>query len=129
MISTVYTHLRTQLPAQLPSEAQEEVNRILNNPRFTSKAGREQVHRADILRLQPGAWLNDEVINFYGQLIVDRAAAHEGGKENIENRKQSTTSKLRQRRPLKVHYFNTYFWPKVQIGYKQSNLKKWTKKV
>jgi len=31
--------------------------------------------------------------------------------------------------PLQVHYFNTFFWPKLQQGYVKSNLKKWTKKV
>lgn len=38
-----------------------------------ASVGREQLHKADIQRLQPRQWLNDEIINFYGGMIVERA--------------------------------------------------------
>lgn len=54
-------------------------------------------------------WLNDEVINFYMELIKDRAAKSEG-------------------RLPRVHAMNTFFYPKLaQQGYK--SVRRWTKKV
>jgi sentrin-specific protease 1 len=109
------------LPEKLPSDAQALVSQIMSNPRFESKAGRELVAYKDLQRLRPNQWLNDELINFYGQLIVDRSLSTEAGKENIDTKQKKAL--------LKVHYFNTFFWPKVEAGYAKSNLRKWTKKV
>jgi len=103
------------------------VQAILRDPQFVSKAGREQVTFKDIQRLLPGQWLNDEIINFYGQLIVDCCENLEAQKENIDLAATDPNSKARS--PLRIHYFSTFFWPKLQQGYVKSNLKKWTKKV
>jgi len=81
----------------------------------------------DIQRLLPGSWLNDELINFYGQLIVDRATSLEVQKENIDI--SGTDSNNKTVPPLRIHYFSTFFWLKLQQGYAKSNLKKWTKKL
>ena len=61
-------------------------------------------------------WLNDEIINFYGQLIMARSMEAEATKEN--------KSKV-----LNAHVFNTFFWPKMKSGYEKGRLAKWTKKV
>lgn len=49
----------------------------------------------DLRTLQPRTWLNDEVINFYMQLIMERALARPG---------QLPT----------VHIFSTFFYPKLR---------------
>lgn len=107
------------LPDCLPPDAQEEVDAILGKSGVISKAGKEQVSDRDIAKLGPSQWLNDEIINFYGQLILNRSSEAEAGKENAEN----------GRKVLKVHYFSTFFWTKLLSGYEKSRLAKWTKKI
>ncbi|KAI5124452.1 hypothetical protein M0805_008336 [Coniferiporia weirii] len=111
---------RKPVPERLPKGAQEEVDILLRKEGVVSKVGREQVSHTDLRRLRPGVWLNDEIINFYGQLINDRAAEADAAKEN----KQSGA-----KRALNVHYFSTFFWSKLQMGYEKGRLAKWTKKL
>ncbi len=64
---------RKPLPNQLDSE-QEEAARIAFSKRGTvSDITGASVAEQDIQKLRPGQWLNDEVINFYGLLILNRA--------------------------------------------------------
>ena len=62
----------------------------------------------DIRTLHGLNWLNDEVINFYLQLICERAAAN----DNWPN----------------VHAFNTFFYPKIR-DQGHASVKRWTRKV
>lgn len=66
-----------------------------------------QIKRRDIQTLKGLNWLNDEVINFYMNLIMERG--------KIENMP-------------KVYAFNTFFYPKL-LSSGHSSLKRWTKKV
>eukprot|EP00158_Paraphelidium_tribonemae_P005817 Partr_v1_DN27541_c0_g1_i1_m30619 putative specific peptidase len=60
----------------------------------------------DIRRLRDGQWLNDELINYYFNMIKER-------------------SELRGKA---IHTFSTFFYPSIKdIGY--SKVKRWTKKV
>ncbi|KAF9210118.1 SUMO1 sentrin specific peptidase 1 [Haplosporangium sp. Z 27] len=64
--------------------------------------------KKDIHTLRPGEWLNDEVINFYGNLILARS-------------KESTTLP-------KIHVFSTFFYKTLsENGYEK--VRRWTKKV
>lgn len=73
-----------------------------------SERFRIRITRADIASLSHHAWLNDEIINFYFNLISERSAAAEGWR--------------------KVHILNSFFYPKLtQSGY--SGVRRWTKKV
>ncbi|EDV27175.1 uncharacterized protein TRIADDRAFT_23232, partial [Trichoplax adhaerens] len=66
------------------------------------------ITRSDIKTLSNCNWLNDEVINFYFNLISRRS----------QNEKSLP----------KVHVFNTFFYPKLSSqGY--SSVRRWTKKV
>ena len=68
-----------------------------------------QITIKDIDTLSGLNWLNDEVINFYMQMIVARA---ESNQENFRS----------------VYAFNTFFYPRLMDkGY--SMVKRWTKKV
>jgi sentrin-specific protease 1 len=64
----------------------------------------------DFERLQPNQWLNDELINFYLNLICERAnSLHPNG-------------------PKKVFAHNTYFWPKLRSnGY--SAVSRWARRA
>ncbi|XP_069979554.1 sentrin-specific protease 1 isoform X3 [Penaeus vannamei] len=66
-----------------------------------------QITRKDIATLCGLNWLNDEVINFYMNLLMER-----GKNDNYPS----------------VYAFNTFFYPKlVKTGY--STVRRWTKKV
>lgn len=93
---------------------------MLQERGIVSKAGREQVSDQDLRRLLPGQWLNDEIINFYGQLILNRSMDVDAAKENKANGRGNI---------LDVHYFSTFFWPKLLSGYEKGRLAKWTKKL
>ena len=76
----------------------------------------------DIQRLLPAQWLNDEIINFYGQMILSRS------EESKENPGDGVANG--RKKPLNVHYFSTFFWSKLKNeGYEKGRLAKWTKKV
>jgi len=110
---------RPSLPSQLPSQDDAVVSNILKKRGIVAKFAREQVTDQDIDRLKPGQWLNDELINFYGAMILARS---DGCKENSATNGQGT--------PLNVHFFSTFFWTKLtKEGYEKARLAKWTKKV
>ncbi|XP_059472000.1 sentrin-specific protease-like isoform X2 [Neocloeon triangulifer] len=98
-----------QLP-ELPDEANEIVDRALfpRPPQEVLVSGfNTDITRKDISTLADRNWLNDEVINFYMELIRERG--------NLDNYP-------------KVHTFNTFFYPKLRQSGHQL-LKRWTKKV
>ncbi|KAH9575977.1 hypothetical protein CY35_01G139300 [Sphagnum magellanicum] len=69
-----------------------------------------EVTRAVIQCLLPGAWLNDEVINLYMELLKER--------ENREPKKF-----------LKCHFFNTFFYNKLykdKRSYDYKSVRRWT---
>ncbi|MED6144940.1 hypothetical protein PIB30_020236 [Stylosanthes scabra] len=60
--------------------------------------------------LRPGAWLNDEVINLYLELLKER-------------------EKREPQRFLKCHFFNTFFYKKLisgRSGYDFKSVRRWT---
>lgn len=105
---------RPSLPDSLPPEDEAEVDALFRKRGVISKCVREQVSDKDLSRLRPAQWLNDEIINFYGQMIMNRA---DEGKENRDG-------------VWDAHYFSTFFWTKLKNeGYEKGRLAKWTKKV
>ncbi|KAJ2156019.1 hypothetical protein GGF46_005463 [Coemansia sp. RSA 552] len=98
---------REQLMFSLPADA-TQVIRKARQAGFTVELNNVPVCTRDISTLGDGQWLNDEVINFYMQLIMSRA---------------QTTPAL-----PKVHCFNTFFysWLK-ESGY--AKVRRWTRRV
>uniref|UniRef100_A0A4W3H6H0 Ubiquitin-like protease family profile domain-containing protein n=1 Tax=Callorhinchus milii TaxID=7868 RepID=A0A4W3H6H0_CALMI len=95
---------------QLLQEMEEQVSRAFrpgHPDEILSEAFRLTITRKDIQTLNHLNWLNDEVINFYMNLLVVR----------------SKTKGLPS-----VHTFNTFFFPKVKSDGYQA-VKRWTKKV
>jgi sentrin-specific protease 1 len=115
--------LRPSLPKSLPIALDRDVDALLAKKGIISKIAREQVCDKDISRLLPCQWLNDEIINFYGAMILSRS---EDCKENPGAKGAAHGRKI----PLNVHYFSTFFWSKLQgEGYERARLAKWTKKI
>ncbi|KAL4069400.1 cysteine proteinase [Scleroderma citrinum] len=111
---------RIRPPKALPHEVESEVNTILGKRGVISKIAREQVCDKDVARLRPAQWLNDEIINFYGAMILARSEAC---------RQKPQPNGVEHQKLLDVHYFSTFFWSKlVGEGYERARLAKWTKK-
>ena len=130
---------KAPLPPRLPFEDEAYVDAILTKRGVISKTGREQVADKDIARLRPNQWLNDEIINFYGQLILSRSesrkensmpAFSDGHINGLVNGLKGKGKAVEKKAPLDVHYFSTFFWSKLTgEGYDKGRLAKWTKKV
>ncbi|XP_036389299.1 sentrin-specific protease 1 [Megalops cyprinoides] len=95
---------------ELTEAMQGEVSRALkvgSQDEVLSEAFRLTIKRKDIQTLSHLNWLNDEVINFYMNMLVERS----------------------QRPDLpSVYTFNTFFYPKLRsAGF--SAVRRWTKKV
>lgn len=115
---------RPPLPTHLPPADELKVKTILSQRGVVSKFAKEQVTDQDISRLKPCQWLNDEIINFYGALILSRA------EECKENPGANGKAGKEKSKPLNAHYFSTFFWSKLtKEGYDKGRLAKWTKKV
>ncbi|XP_047201962.1 sentrin-specific protease 2 [Girardinichthys multiradiatus] len=88
--------------------AQRDPNLVL------SAAFKLRITQRDLSTLQEGGWLNDEVINFYLSLIMERRSSDSGR--------------------LKVYTFSTFFYPKLRGGAGGQAgghvaVKRWTKAV
>ena len=66
--------------------------------------------RRDLLCLEPATWLNDEVINFWFQLLDDRDQKAEGFGRS--------------------HFFSSFFYTKLteRGSYNFANVRRWTRK-
>lgn len=114
---------KAPLPASLPEADEAQVNGLFKKRGLISKYAQEQVSDHDIAKLKPRTWLNDELINFYGAMILGRS---EGSKEN-----PATVNGVHSAgKPLNVHYFSSFFWTKLTtLGYEKARLFRWTKKT
>uniref|UniRef100_A0A1A7WYE3 SUMO1/sentrin/SMT3 specific peptidase 2 n=1 Tax=Iconisemion striatum TaxID=60296 RepID=A0A1A7WYE3_9TELE len=88
--------------------AQSDPNLVL------SAAFKLRITQRDLATLQEGGWLNDEVINFYLSLIMERSSGKAG--------------------QIKVYSFSTFFFPKLRGGGGgqpggHTAVKRWTKAV
>ena len=78
---------RPYKPVDLGDEMELRVSSALvNTPieEVMSSGYRIHIKRKDMSTLQPGQWLNDEVINFYCSMIADRSTQTRG-ELNIPN--------------------------------------------
>ncbi|KAF9535540.1 hypothetical protein CPB83DRAFT_754429 [Crepidotus variabilis] len=112
--------IRPPLPSQLPVEDELAVKALLQKRgEIVARYGKERVGDGDLDRLRPGMWLNDEIINFYGAMILGRSEAR---KEN--------PVKSNEKAPLDIFYLSSFFYEKLtKLGYEKARLAKWTKKV
>lgn len=88
--------------------AQSDPNLVL------SAAFKLRITQRDLATLQEGGWLNDEVMNFYLSLVMERCSGEAAG--------------------LKVYSFSTFFFPKLRGGAGgqaggHAAVKRWTKAI
>ncbi|XP_062853785.1 sentrin-specific protease 2 [Trichomycterus rosablanca] len=96
---------------RLTKEMQQEVSAALaqRDPNLVlSSAFKLRITQRDLATLREGCWLNDEVINFYLNLVMARSEQDEGA--------------------LKVYCFSTFFFPKLHGG-GHAAVRRWTKAV
>ncbi|KAM9582807.1 sentrin-specific protease 2 isoform 5-T6 [Trichechus inunguis] len=101
---------RTDDLLELTEDMEKEISNALGHgsqDEILSSAFKLRITRGDIQTLRNYHWLNDEVINFYMNLLVER------------NKKQGYPA---------LHAFSTFFYPKLRSGGYQA-VKRWTKGV
>ncbi|XP_054101423.1 sentrin-specific protease 2 isoform X1 [Callithrix jacchus] len=101
---------RTDDLLELTEDMEKEISNALGHgpqDEILSSAFKLRITRGDIQTLKNYHWLNDEVINFYLNLLVER------------NKKQGYPA---------LHVFSTFFYPKLKSGGYQA-VKRWTKGV
>ncbi|XP_041328113.1 sentrin-specific protease 1 isoform X3 [Pyrgilauda ruficollis] len=94
----------------LPQEMEKEIKSLFrggNQDEVLSEAFRLTITRKDIQTLNNLNWLNDEIINFYMNLLMERS---------------------KDKDLPAVHAFNTFFFTKLKTAGYQA-VKRWTKKV
>ncbi|MFT7818134.1 sentrin-specific protease 2 isoform X2 [Arapaima gigas] len=99
-----------EFPRLTQQEMQQEINQALaqKDPDLVlSSAFKLRITQRDLATLQDGGWLNDEVINFYMNLLMCRSE---------------------QGRGRKVYAFSTFFFPKLHGG-GHTAVRRWTKVV
>lgn len=102
---------------RLTKEMAVEVNGALaqSDPNLVlSAAFKLRITQRDLATLQEGGWLNDEVMNFYLSLVMERCSGEAGR--------------------LRVYSFSTFFFPKLRGGGAgqpggHAAVKRWTKAV
>ncbi|KAJ2785734.1 hypothetical protein GGI15_001826 [Coemansia interrupta] len=98
---------RAEAALRLPSDADAVIKKALS-PGFATELNNTPVASRDMNTLLPGTWLNDEVINFYMQLIISRSDKVSGLPS--------------------VHAFNTFFYSTLRdSGY--ARVRRWTRRV
>ncbi|KAF8528061.1 cysteine proteinase [Hysterangium stoloniferum] len=120
----------TRLPTKLPPHIVQDIELMRAKCGVAATFGREAIKDIDMARLNPQGpdqWLNDEVINIYGAILLDRAEKYMANKKILVN---GAAKKRKGKAPefLNIHYFNTYLYPKVP-KYDVFRLNRWTKKV
>lgn len=98
----------------LSKEEKAEVERAFNTNRRKVLVAHDnsniEITGEVLLCLRPGAWLNDEVINVYLELLKER-------------------EKREPQKFLKCHFFNTFFYKKIisgKGGYDYKAVRRWT---
>jgi sentrin-specific protease 1 len=114
--------LAPKLPAKLNDAQEAEIAALVKKgPSHVSRCNREQVTFADLQRLNPRQWANDEIMNYYGTMIQDAADARVA---------LAAEGKLPKDEALSLHYFSTFFFAKLEKpGYEKAKLARWTKKI
>ncbi|THG03957.1 hypothetical protein TEA_027627 [Camellia sinensis var. sinensis] len=99
----------------LTKEEEAEVSRALSHSSRRKVLVAHEISNIEITGevlqcLRPGAWLNDEVINMYLELLKER-------------------EKREPKKFLKCHFFNTFFYKKLisgRNGYDFKSVRRWT---
>lgn len=103
---------------ELTDEMQDRISAALRPKPATEvlcEAFNLSITRHDIQTLNGLNWLNDEVVNFYMTMLMERG-------------KSSSADSNSRRRLLRVYAFNTFFYGKI-VSQGHSAVRRWTRKV
>ncbi|KAL1409674.1 hypothetical protein Q8F55_003670 [Vanrija albida] len=104
----VRERLQPRIPKDVTDDQAAIIEKRLRDHAFEAILGTATLSASSLQRLRPNTWLNDEVMNFYAEMINTRA-------------------KL-DKRPL--HCMNTFFFEKLSsVGYTEAKLARWTKRL
>ncbi|WOO79693.1 Sentrin-specific protease [Vanrija pseudolonga] len=104
----VKERLQPRIPDDVTPQQAAIIRDRFSDRSFAATLGSAELSSSSLQRLKPDVWLNDEVINFYVELINTRAK--DDG------------------RPL--HCLNTFFYEKLSVaGYAGAKLARWTKRM
>lgn len=115
-VKSTTAHKLTPLEADQETFVADLLSRSDNATVLVDKFNIE-VKVADITTLNPGTWLNDEVINFYMELL----------KQRQETRQQDPS--LVSEKKCRCHFFNTFFSAKFKNGYDYKGVRRWSKRA
>ncbi|KAJ9476805.1 Ubiquitin-like-specific protease 1 [Pseudozyma hubeiensis] len=138
---------RKELPDTLGVEEEQAVTSVFSKRGVISEITGAAVSDADVQKLRPRQWLNDEVINFYGALILIRAneadkkrsqamAAAKDAPVEADGKPNGKGGKGKPKRPYdesldafwRVHYFSSFFWSNLKSkGF--DGVKRWTRRI
>ena len=147
---------RLRLPHQLGPEQEQAASMAFSRRGVVSEMTGASVSDQDLQKLLPGKWLNDEIINFYGTLILNRAndadkkrteamaaakdapapSALPAPSSNRKGRGKDKGTEAIPPRPYdksldafwRVHFFNSFFWTNLKSkGF--DGVKRWTRRV
>ena len=117
---------RAPLPATLPEPLEAEVRSTFQRRGVIASMTGAQVEAHDLAKLRPGQWLNDEVINFYGNLIMQRANDAEAVRQRAREQHAALPSDACAY--WSVHFFSSFFWQKLQSsGF--TGVQRWSRRV
>ena len=109
---------RPALPDRLAPDAEDVVQKAFRSSGTVASITGAQVEAHDLRKLQPGQWLNDEVINFYGTLVMQRARDAEA-----KRAKGAPADAF-----WRVHFFSSFFWHNLTTrGY--AGVRRWSRRV
>ncbi|TIA90330.1 hypothetical protein E3P99_01616 [Wallemia hederae] len=112
---------KPELPTELSDDEQAEYKKIMTLSGKISKCGRQTMMSTDLKTLLPGKWLNDEVINYYVEILRQR--------KDLEMEEWEKEGKKGDK-PLDVYIHGTFLFSTLEsTGYDKAKLGKWVKKV
>lgn len=79
------------------------------------------IKQSHIAKLRPKEWLNDEIINYYFELIQQRA--------DSATEEQGILETLKEGKRMKILCFSSFFTVKFSNGYDYKGVKNWSKKA
>ncbi|EOR00012.1 Sentrin-specific protease 1 [Wallemia ichthyophaga EXF-994] len=112
---------KRELPTELSDEEHAEHKKIMSLSGKVSKCGRQTMMSNDLKLLLPGRWLNDEVINFYAEMLRKRKA------DDIESWEKNDKKGVK---PFDAYIHGTFLFSTLEsAGYDKAKLGRWVKKI
>ena len=111
---------RPALPEHMDKAGEELATQAFRRRGVLASMPGAQVEERDMSKLRPGQWLNDEVINFYGVLILHRAR---------EAEKEREKGGVAGRAFWNIHVFNSFFWQNLTNRGGYAGVRRWTRNV